>query len=160
MVYFLAWTLEAPADWLPFKLAMVSSPSCLTWSSALLSSFPLVLCQHPPPVPTVAVPSLHSLLILSRWPPSIRFPPTLCRREATEAGTSPARPLLPPAPSSPQVSSSLSARSQRQNWSSLSNPRCSQFPSCLFPCSCLTQPLQSSDTAHYFTSKCHSRKAT
>lgn len=138
-----------------------SPAPAVTWSSALLSSFPLVLCQHPPPVPTVAVPSLHhSLLILRRWPPSIRFPPMLCRREAT-GGNSPCQALSfllrPPLPKCPP---SLSAPSQRQNWSSLSNPRGSQFPSRLFPCPCLTQPLQSSDTAHYFSSpqSAHSRK--
>ena len=92
-----------------------SPAPALTWSSALLSSFPLVLCQHPSPAPTMAVPSPHhSLLVLSRWPPSIRFPQTLCRREAT-GGNSPCQSLCTLL--SPSALSFLSPQSQRQNWS-------------------------------------------
>lgn len=41
------------------------------WTSAWHSCSKLVLCQHLPPVPTVAVPNLHhSLLVLSSWAPS------------------------------------------------------------------------------------------
>lgn len=159
MAYFLAWTLKAPKLIVPFQtghgLDLLQRPGL----QLLLSSFPLVLCQHPPPVPTVAVPSLHhNLLILSRWPP----PSASLQRSAEEkppAGASPARPSPPSCTLSPQVPSlPLSPKSEAE-LSSLSNPRCSQFPSCPFspvphskPSSPLIQPIATSPQS------AHSRK--
>lgn len=115
MAYFLAWTLEAPADWLPFKLAMVSSPSCdLVFSFAQqFSAGPVSASSSsshrgrpkPPPQPphSEQMASLHPL-------PSNALQKRSHRRELPLPG-----PLLPPAPSSPQVPSlPLSPKSEAE----------------------------------------------
>ena len=101
----------------------------MSWSLAMLSSSQLVLHQHPPPVPTLAVPNLHhGLLVLGRWPHSSapgkrssgrRSPPAPWPSSALAPPTHPLLPLIP---------------SQRQSWHLLSNSRPSLCPALLVPC--------------------------
>lgn len=84
-----------------------SPAPAVSWTSALLSSFQLVLCQRLPLVPAMAVPNLHhSLLILSRCSPSY----ALGTRSSWGA-----LPLLTLSPSS-LTYSFLSIQGQRQSW--------------------------------------------